>query len=95
MIRQDKLTMYFILIIVSVVCFALVYWNFISIGRILNNLENRIVNLPQIKEGDIVEIRKTKNQIVGELKLLQRPFGDWPITVVTLSVNRGNPFVAK
>lgn len=95
MIRQDKLTMYFILIIVSVVCFALVYWNFISIGRILNNLENRIVNLPQIKEGDIVEIRKTKNQIVSELKLLQRPFGDWPITAVTLSVNRGNPFVAK
>ncbi len=87
--------MYFILIIVSVICFGFIYWNFIGINRILNNLENRIDNIAQIKEGNIKEIRQAKQNIVAELDLLDSPHGAWPIIGVELSANRGNPFAER
>lgn len=95
MLRQDKVTMYFILIIISVVCFGLIYWNFIGINQILSGIEDRISNIPQIKEGNIEEIRQTKQDVVKELDLLDSPHGLWPIIEVQLSANRGNPFAER
>ncbi|HLD28572.1 MAG TPA: hypothetical protein VJB67_03070 [Patescibacteria group bacterium] len=89
---QGTIIRYIALIIIFVgLILSFIYWSWTSTKQLANLTTRPVVSLPTDKSV------QAKEDIIETLNLISisGKYGNWPIDEVTLSENRGNPFLPK